>query len=448
LAKRWNVDQVLALAPDPASRKAGRGLASSPRWSQLGSNESLVWGRFQGSAKEPYQVTVDVAEPAFRCTCPSRKVPCKHGLGLLVMWAKGNGSIADGAEVAPFAGEWAAQRADRLQRPRTGRRSEAPADPEAQAKRLAAKIATMSAGMDDFDRWLSDIVRQGLAEARRQPFAFWDNAAGRLVDAQLPGLAEQVRVAAGTIHARSDWADYLLGELGRWYLAVRAWRRLAPSAAAGSEAADDQLTANLRVMIGWSRPTQEVLEKGQRIKDRWTVVGRRLGGDATLQSQRTWLAGQESGEIVVLLDFAAAGAALPVAQVVGTVVDAELALYPGGRPRRALMIGEHSLVGKAAALPAVPDLHGALDKLADALAQNPWARRCPVGLANAVTVMEQDGRAWVVDTNHAAVRLGVDADPWSLLALTGGQPADLFGELEEDSFHPTTVAVGGHLVSL
>jgi hypothetical protein len=446
LAKRWNVDQVLALAPDPASRKAGRGLASSPRWSQLGSNESLVWGRFQGSAKEPYQVTVDVTEPAFRCTCPSRKMPCKHSLGLLVMWAKGNGSVADAADVAPFAGEWAAQRADRLHRPRTGGRSDAPADPEAQAKRLAVKIATMSGGIDDFDRWLGDIVRQGLAEARRQPFAFWDNAAGRLVDAQLPGLAEQVRTAAGVIHARSDWADYLLGELGRWYLAVRAWRRLAPSAAAGPP--DDNLAANLRVMIGWARPAHEVLEKGERIRDRWTVVGRRLGGDATLQSQRTWLAGHQSGEIAVLLDFAAAGAALPVAQVVGTVVDAELALYPGGRPRRAMLIGQHSVIGQTASLPAVPDLHDALDKLADALAENPWARRCPVGLANVVTVVEEDGRAWVVDEAHAAVRLGGEADPWSLLALTGGRPADLFGELEEDSFHPTTVAVGGHLVSL
>jgi hypothetical protein len=96
----------------------------------------------------------------------------------------------------------------------------------------------------------------------------------------------------------------------------------------------------------------------------------------------------------------------------------------------------------------VPDLHGALDKLADALGENPWARRCPVGLANAVTVVEEDGRAGVVDQAHAAVRLGIEADPWSLLALTGGRPADLFGELEEDSFHPTTVAVGGHLVSL
>ena len=84
MAKKWNVVQVVALAPDAASRKAGRGLAASPRWSQLGSNESLVWGRFQGSAKEPYQVTVDLTEPAFHCSCPSRKIPCKHALALLL----------------------------------------------------------------------------------------------------------------------------------------------------------------------------------------------------------------------------------------------------------------------------------------------------------------------------------------------------------------------------
>ena len=28
-----------------------------------------------------------ISEPAFRCSCPSRKFPCKHGLGLLLLLA-------------------------------------------------------------------------------------------------------------------------------------------------------------------------------------------------------------------------------------------------------------------------------------------------------------------------------------------------------------------------
>jgi hypothetical protein len=430
------------MAPDAAAKKAARGLVSLRRWSELGSNESLVWGRFQGSAKDPYQVTVDLTGPVFRCTCPSRKLPCKHGLALLLMWAHGDGSVADAAEVADFAGQWVTQRAQ-PHAGRRGRSADTPPDPEAQAKRLAAKVATMSAGMDDFERWLFDIVRQGLGATRRQPFAFWDNAAGRLVDAQLPGLADQVRGVAGAVHTRPDWADHLLTQLGRWYLAVRAWRQLIVH-----DDPKDPLAANLRVMIGWSRPTHEVIESGERIRDRWTVVGRRLGGDARLQSQRTWLAGAQSGEIVMLLDFAAAGAALPVAQVVGTTIAAELALYPGGRPRRAIIVGDHQLIGARPALPAGGDLRAALDQLSDAVADNPWAMRFPVLLAEAVAVMDADGRAWIVDAAHEAVPLAADADPWPLLAVTAGRPAHLFGELEDDAFHPATVAVDGALVSL
>ena len=110
---RWSVDQVLALAPDDASRRAARGLARPGRWSELGSTDSLVWGKCQGSAKAPYQVTVDLAEPAFRCSCPSRKLPCKHGVALLLLWAAGDGTVADVAAATDFAGEWAQERAAR-----------------------------------------------------------------------------------------------------------------------------------------------------------------------------------------------------------------------------------------------------------------------------------------------------------------------------------------------
>ena len=55
----------------------------------------------------------------------------------------------------------------------------------------------MTAGMDDFARWLADLARSGTASARHQPYAWWDGTAARLVDAQLPGLADEVRSVGG-----------------------------------------------------------------------------------------------------------------------------------------------------------------------------------------------------------------------------------------------------------
>jgi hypothetical protein len=65
-----------------------------------------------------------------------------------------------------------------------------------------------------------------------------------------------------------------------------------------------------------------------------------------------------------------------------------------------------------------------------------------------VAVTDPDGRSWIVDAAHDAVPLAADANPWPLLAVTGGRPAQLFGELEDDAFHPATVAIDGALVSL
>src|ERR1700709_2359787 len=95
---RWSMDQVLRLAPDTASGKAGRAQASVAKWPLLGESEDAVWGGGQGSGKKPYQTIVELAEPAFRCSCPSRKFPCKHALGLLLLWADGQVGPAEAPE--------------------------------------------------------------------------------------------------------------------------------------------------------------------------------------------------------------------------------------------------------------------------------------------------------------------------------------------------------------
>jgi uncharacterized Zn finger protein len=52
-------------------------------------------------------VSVDLSGPAFRCTCPSRKFPCKHGLALSDEGAPAydpeNASVMAGLGVPAFA---------------------------------------------------------------------------------------------------------------------------------------------------------------------------------------------------------------------------------------------------------------------------------------------------------------------------------------------------------
>lgn len=434
MAARWTEGRVLALAPDPGAARAARALARPGTWSALGSNESLVWGRCQGSAREPYQVTVDLNEPAFRCTCPSRKFPCKHGLALLLLWSANDGAVADLGQAADFAADWAHARAERAGRAARG--GSAP-DPEARARRIAERESLMSAGLDEFERWLFDLVRQGLAGVRGQPAGYWETAAARLVDAQVPGLAERVRAMGSAVHARDDWAPYLLARLGRWYLAVRAWRARAtlPPATLG----------DLRAVLGWSRRSEEVLA-GERVRDRWWVLGLRQDEDDRLLSQRTWLHGEESGETVVLLDFAAAGGSLRVPHVLGSVLDGELALYPGSAPRRVLPAGEHA-VSAGDGLPVADTVLRALDLAAGWQAGNPWLDRVPMALG-AVTVVPDGDGAVVVDRDGTALPMAPEVAAWPMLALTGGHPVDLFGEWAGERLYPCSIAVDGTLVSV
>jgi hypothetical protein len=437
---RWTAAQVADLAPDPTSLAAARRLARPGPWSDTGSTETLVWGKCQGSGKTPYQVSIDLTGPAFRCSCPSRKFPCKHGLALLLLWVDGSGSVADAEQAADFAAEWAAERASRAEArsaTNAARGTKAP-DPAARAKRLEERLILMSGGMDDFARWLTDLVRGGTAAARHRPYGWWDATAARLVDAQLPGLAEDVRSVGAEVSWRPDWSERLLLALGRWWTATRAW--------AAREALSDAQLGDLRAYLGWSIATEQVRAQ-DAVRDRWTVLGAHRTDDGRLQQQRTWLRGASSGETVQVLDFAASGQVLPVARVVGSVLDATVARYPGAGFRRALFVDEPAVVPDRAGLPRGSTLDGAQTVAALALGRNPWARRAPVVVARA-RASSGGGAATLVDEDGASVRVTDDTDVWTLLARTGGHPADVFGELEGSRLRVLTVVVDDEAVAL
>lgn len=329
---RWTLEQVLAAAPDDSARKAAKGLTSPRHWSDLGSTESLLWGKCQGSGKDPYQVSVDLNGPAFRCTCPSRKFPCKHGLALMLMWAANDGSVIDVQEVSAFAAEWAAERDQKsvkavakAERLASG---EDTVDPEAKAKREAKRASLIDAGVADLERWLCDVVRQGTAAVRSQPYSFWDQPAARLVDAQAPGLAEQVRALA-TVAARPNWSDALLRSLSRLMAITAAWAR--------REQLDEPALAELRRVIGWARQSDEVLSGGTT-EDEWTICGRTQETNGTIATQRTWLWSHGNQDWSVQLDTAVGNTNFSAGHGVGMGLRGRAALYPGLPPRRLLAV--------------------------------------------------------------------------------------------------------------
>src|SRR4051812_6575622 len=105
-------EQVLSLAPDASAAAAGRKLAGPKNWQNFGKSQTALWGACQGSAL--YQIKIDLGQFAYNCTCPSRKLPCKHVIGLLLLAAE-SAALVPAGDNPDWVSEWLAKRANRAE---------------------------------------------------------------------------------------------------------------------------------------------------------------------------------------------------------------------------------------------------------------------------------------------------------------------------------------------
>ena len=217
-------DAVLSLAPDSDSAANGRKLATPGKWFTLSRAEGVLWGECQGSGARPYLVGVDIRTPdyASKCSCPSRKFPCKHALALLLLSVSGAANWQD-APPPEVLEKWLNGRQERAEKAPLPKveQPEKVADPAAQVKRQAAREGKVTRGLEGLHLWLQDLVREGLLAARSRPYGEWDKQAARLIDAQAPGAARMVRQISDHLH--DDSGEKLLSHLGKLALLCEGW---------------------------------------------------------------------------------------------------------------------------------------------------------------------------------------------------------------------------------
>lgn len=443
----WTAEQVLALAPDASSAKSGRDLSAPRKWATLGANPACAWGTIHGSGANPYQTSIDLSGPAFKCTCPSRKFPCKHGLGLFLMLAQQPAALKE-TEPPAWTTEWLAKRAAKEEaKAAKPVATDAAPDPEAEKKaalaaekRTASREAKVAGGLDDLGTWLADLVRNGFAGLPGKPASFWTDPAARLVDAQASGLARRVRALDGITTTGAQWPARLLREAALLHLAREGWTRLATLPA--------ETQADLRNTIGFTLSQEEVLAQAG-VRDRWLVAGQRVEEEDRLRTQRTWLFGLATGRPALCLSFSATPSQpLDVSLVPGTVVEAELAFYPSAWPLRALVKQRYGAPElDQAALPH----RSAAEAMAFASAAftaNPWLEQVPLGLSGVIPVRR--GNEWLArdDAGDVLPLAVADAKGWTLLALSGGAAIGLAGEWNGDVLRPLSVWAEGRFLRL
>ena len=457
----WAIEQVVALAQTSARFGAGEAIAVPPRWSHTGASDRALWGRYHGSGAEPYEVAVDHVHVRHRCTCPSRVLPCKHVVGLLVLWVRGH--VAELAET-PAVASWM----DREERRNAGDdgsgtgaapesssdgpdeggggagdpdRSPTPGtkpDGEPDSTRNE-RIDKLLGGLVELDRWLEDRLRVGLSDPSVARFATWDELANRLVDARAGSLANRVRRLAGRVGASPDWHEQVLAEMGILHLIAQAGQRV-PSL-------PRDLGDAVAVTCGWQVRKADV-EASAPETDRWLVTGRSDTREDLVEVRRVWLRGLTSGASAMVLSFAAYRQSLDASLDVGSVMLADVHRYPGSTQR--VLVGEilERLGGPDEALPAATTLantvEGACAEVGRVLAAEPWLDRVPVTLTAAPTVGDTGhGSSWVLSDHTGSVLISAEASRSdslaALLAASAGAPVTITVEWTTSGVVPLTV---------
>jgi len=439
-------EQVLAMSPDTSSTKAGQGLANPGKWVTLGRNARSVWGECQGSGKNPYRTQADLNGPAFNCSCPSRKFPCKHGLGLLLLMAAQTPRLVE-AEAPAWVNDWIAKRESGAEKKTAKAKEEtAPADPETLAereadreKRAAKREDRVRAGLAELQVWLSDLARQGLAHAKQQPSQFYDGMAARMIDAQAPGVARRLRELPAIFASGDGWADRALEEAGALQLLLQGFANL--------EALSDPMKATVRSAIGWTVAEQELIE-APTVRDRWQIVGQRVEEEDRIRVQRTWLVGETSKQSALSLSFAAGSQPLDISLVPGTVIEADLAFYPSAAPLRALVRIRHGEIRPITEPAATADFGAVLDNAASLRAGDPWIERTPCFVSGCHVL--HTGQGWIIHDAAGAVMPLSKAfqNGWPLLSVSGGNPVTIFGEWDGYSLLPLSVFADGRFITI
>ncbi|MBF9140541.1 DUF5691 domain-containing protein [Hymenobacter properus] len=463
--------QAQALITDPGTLKRGQELLKPAKWANLGRTDTAAWGECAGSGSKPYLTGIDLTEPAFKCSCPSRVFPCKHGAGLLLLMARQPELLA-GSTPPAWLEEWLSKRQQTQEKKaeKTTPVAKAPkaaaaaalldkddsadatavldgtttpeaADEPAKPAGLnvdAKRMARMAAGAEDLAAWLEDLMRAGLATLDQQPAKFWESQAARLVDNQLPGLAAVVRELATLRHAHADWPARMLGRLGELYLLVRAFQNLPQLSPEARPEILQQVGVNLK--------KEDLLATAPPVADAWRILGQFRWEEDRLTARRTWLHGRHTGRTALVLEFSFGGQPFGTPFIPHGSYLGELAFYPGLLPLRAAPVQvKFDGTVPLGAVPAGQTISQLLYDYADAMARLPWLREWPATLSEVLPTPLPDGR-WqlnhATETGTLPLRLTDEDFGWQLLAESGGQPLTLFGEWDGQAFRPLSSWLG------
>ena len=419
------IDDLLRYAPDARALEGARRLFFSRRWQVLAGDGQWIWGEFNVDSPRPLRAAVQLLKAEFHCSCRSKRRPCVHTLALLLKlknrpdewtvaqppsWVQQLKSPGPKADVADL---------------QTSSISFAPS---------AERLALMTAGLEDLELRLQDIMRQGLADSQ-QLEALWQEMAARLTDAKLAGPASRIR----RLLSPEVSPEMILRTLGDLFLLCRVFQQL--------DRLSPERQAELFRQLGVA-PKKDLVLLQPGKEDLWLVMGVTEGIEDRLRFRRVWLRGEQRKRYGLLIDYAFGDQPFERSWPLASAWQGAIHYYPGVYPQRCLFPTPRPANRPYDGLSGYPDFSSMQHDYSRALALQPWLPNYPVYLESVVPQLHE-GEALLRDSRgHAYPVSPAFSGFYALLAASAGQAITIFGSFDGREIWPLSLLSGSLLVKV
>ncbi len=437
-------EQVESLAPDPGTLKRAQKIAKPSNYANIGASDRAIWAESLGSSN--YTTYIDISGPAYKCSCPVKKLPCKHAMGLMVLIAN-QPELATAPEPEELT-DWLIKR-DSAAKAKETKKSGEVKDPKAQAKRQEQRTQNVEAGIIELRKFLEDMVRVGLAESSKRSQDLWQDMQKRLVDAQAKGLSGYLEWIRTEMGQGPQWTERVFRALVRLHAMLNAWdnkHNLSPA-----------MVQQLRERIGWNQSKDDVLSN-PAVPGPWFVINHGTKYESGLYSQTIWLMHQQTGQFAMALNFASDfnPEALEKGFQNGTLLPiASAHFYSQEFPQRIILKRSNAFEMEWVDCWDWLEQHSqhnfesAAQSLQKQRIQQPFLEYWPV-LVKDVRIVNKDEQLTLADTDGRLLKIASDFTcQWQLLAVVGKNPVTMFMVTSDCiSFSPWAVLNNGQWLAL
>ena len=428
LNNKLPITDILQLTKDTCTAIEAHMVALPDRWTSLGTDGVYIWGDYNPSNDTSYhkntiQTSLNmslfiVGSHSYNCTCRQSR-PCLHAIGLLLLFNE---------KPDLFTSTNVPEMVQNLEKRR-----------QATTLSSMSHFKEISDGLAQLDKWLTNTIKQGLAEAHIREFRYWDEIADQMLASWMPALSQWLREIANIPMRGGDWVEPLLDELGLMYFLIKTFERydIQPS----------EIQADLRQVIG-IKFSEEEMQSQPMIRDTWVVIGATRRNFRGLAPEKfIWLQGIQSGQIALIHDIGSRQIMSSLITSVGQTVDLSLKYLPSRTPLKAHLIQNYADTGTTDMIQGT-DIHNAIVQYVVAIHRNPWLRQYVVVL-NDVYISRYD-KHWTV--RHADGKYLPIAPhfkhKWVMYAASNGHPVTVVGIWRKNFLYPLSIWTDSHVIDL